>query len=219
MQRSVLDFQLKSAGLKLPSEELIGQQPSPCQKMDRAYMSNVCTAKAAQRQVKELVVSGNKAPVHMTCAQPYPHSCLLCCIGHRCSVDTSCRSRSYHARWDTYISCLHFASLLGIMLNGLCSRVCRGCTDVGTGALYRCAVSICACCTRQHCSSSIVQHPRRLPSRAERERVLCTRFVKAEPALVAQADVLIHECHISKNAFPCSAFRSNIVHEALCLVL
>ncbi|KAL3152092.1 hypothetical protein ABBQ32_001198 [Trebouxia sp. C0010 RCD-2024] len=37
-------------GLKLPSEELMGQQPSPCQQLDRAYMSNVCTAKAAQRQ-------------------------------------------------------------------------------------------------------------------------------------------------------------------------
>ena len=60
-QCSVLDFQLQTAGLKLPSEELIGQQPSPCQKLDRAYMSNVCTAKAAQRQVQEPTASCNKA--------------------------------------------------------------------------------------------------------------------------------------------------------------
>ena len=65
---AVPDFQqcLESAGLKLPSEELIGQQPSPCQKVDRAYMSNVCTAKAAQRQVKELIASCNKAPLYAT---------------------------------------------------------------------------------------------------------------------------------------------------------
>lgn len=37
-------------GLKLPSEELIGQQPHQCQKKQRAYLSNVCTAKAAQRK-------------------------------------------------------------------------------------------------------------------------------------------------------------------------
>lgn len=68
-----------AVGLKLPSEELMGQQPSPCQQLDRAYMSNVCTAKAAQRQVQELCTPGKPS-----CMQPvlkvqpvlslYPHS-------------------------------------------------------------------------------------------------------------------------------------------------
>ena len=110
------DFQLQSAGLKLPSEELIGQQPSPCQKLDRAYMSNVCTAKAAQRQVHELIASCIKPFCMQSMLSLYPQSYLLCCIGCGGSVDTSCRSRSYHARSDTQIPCLHFVALLSIML-------------------------------------------------------------------------------------------------------
>ncbi|DBA81861.1 TPA: hypothetical protein ACH3X1_007580 [Trebouxia sp. C0004] len=37
-------------GLKLPSEELIGHLPKQCSRVQRAYLSNVCTAKAIQRQ-------------------------------------------------------------------------------------------------------------------------------------------------------------------------
>ena len=46
-------FKRHGAGLKLPSEELIGHLPYQPQKPSRAYLSNVCTAKAAQRQVNE----------------------------------------------------------------------------------------------------------------------------------------------------------------------
>lgn len=37
-------------GLKLPSEELTGRLPEQNAQVQRAYLSNVCTAKAAQRQ-------------------------------------------------------------------------------------------------------------------------------------------------------------------------
>ena len=40
-----------SAGLKLPSELLTGKLPELNGQAQRAYLSNVCTAKAAQRQV------------------------------------------------------------------------------------------------------------------------------------------------------------------------
>lgn len=37
-------------GLKLPSEELIGHLPKQSSRLQRAYLSNVCTATARQRQ-------------------------------------------------------------------------------------------------------------------------------------------------------------------------
>lgn len=42
------------AGLKLPSEELVGRFPASRGARQRAYLSNVCTAQAAQRQVCSL---------------------------------------------------------------------------------------------------------------------------------------------------------------------
>lgn len=58
MSKPVLNVYMASlvAGLKLPSEELIGRLPTQSSKMQRAYLSNVCTAQAAQRQVCSSVI-------------------------------------------------------------------------------------------------------------------------------------------------------------------
>jgi hypothetical protein len=45
-----------TVGLKLPSEELIGHLPQQSSMLQRAYLSNVCTAKATQRQVSGFTI-------------------------------------------------------------------------------------------------------------------------------------------------------------------
>ena len=45
-----------TVGLKLPSEELLGHLPKQSSRLQRAYLSNVCTAKALQRQVSGITI-------------------------------------------------------------------------------------------------------------------------------------------------------------------
>ena len=61
-QYSISDEECSSApvclaGLKLPSEELTGSLSEGCGQEQRAYLSNVCTAKAVQRQASAALAS------------------------------------------------------------------------------------------------------------------------------------------------------------------